>query len=76
MTWRATLPSPIALNDGRTIATLSDARQLVLDLPELHTRNPHWQYAAQLLLEASRKASGVGRADQQLRIALRAEGLL
>ena len=63
MTWRAALPSPIALNDGRTIATLSDARDLMLGLPELHTRNPHWQYAAELLLKAAKAPAEIERAE-------------
>ena len=76
MPWSRKLSAPIALNDGRTIATLSDAARLVLALPELHGRNPHWQYAGELLIRAAGDKKAVESAEVQLRIALIAEGLI
>jgi len=76
ISWSRKFPSPITLRDGRTIATLAEARDLVLALPALHQRNGHWQYAAIQILKAAADTAAVGPAQAQLRIALRAEGLL
>jgi len=53
MPWTRKLLSPVALEDGRVIATLSDAARLMLALPELHARNPHWLSAGELLIKAA-----------------------
>lgn len=76
MTWRTKLPAPIALNDGRTLTTLSEARALILSLPGRHQRNEHWQYAAGLLLDSAASGRSLKETADQLKIALRAEGLL
>jgi len=76
MPWTRKLPTPIALNDGHVIATLSDAARLMLVLPKLHADNPHWQYVGELLLEAAGDKESVSDAEAQLRIALKAEGLI
>jgi hypothetical protein len=76
MPWTRKLHSPIFLHDGRTIATLADARQCMLDLRELHQRNAHWRYAGEMLINASRKQSAVPEAEAQLKVALKAEGLI
>jgi hypothetical protein len=67
---------PIALNDGRTIATLADTRALLLALPELHQRNPHWEYAGGLLFEAATSRGALKDTADQLHRALKAEGLI
>jgi hypothetical protein len=36
MSWSRKLANPIVLKDGRTIATLGDAREMMLSLPVLH----------------------------------------
>jgi hypothetical protein len=71
-------PKPVTLNDGRTVATLADARELMLTLPERHQRNAHWQYAGELLLKAADYGEkyAVMDARAQLTRALKAEGLL
>jgi hypothetical protein len=77
MPWTRKLRVPIALKDGRRLTTLSDARNLIMTLPEPHDRNPDWQLAGDLLLAAS--AGDEAAFDQvgiQLRIALRKEGLI
>jgi hypothetical protein len=66
----------VKLKDGRTIATLADARTLVLALPGLHQSNPYWQYAGEVLLRASTSKSAVDDALAQLLRALKAEGLV
>jgi hypothetical protein len=52
MPWTEKLPIPIVLRDGRAIATLGEARIVMLELPVRHQVRPHWQYTADLLLEA------------------------
>jgi hypothetical protein len=47
------LPQPIKLKDGRKIATLGQARELMLARPERHQIRLFWQYAAELLIEAA-----------------------
>jgi hypothetical protein len=47
-----------------------------LALPELHGSNPHWQYAAELLIRAAGDKKSVEGAEAQLRVALKAEGLI
>jgi hypothetical protein len=53
MTWHRKLPKTLYLNDGRTVATLAQARDVMLALPQLHQTNTHWQDAAALLLQAA-----------------------
>jgi hypothetical protein len=76
MPWDARFWRPIALKDGRTIATLAEARDLVLALADLHQRPPHWGDAAQLLLRAASSDSAMDDALVQMMRALKAEGLL
>ena len=72
------LPQPIKLKDGRKIATLGQARELMLALPERHQSRPFWQYAAELLIEAAERGdrASVDDAAAQISRALAAEGLL
>jgi hypothetical protein len=71
MSWTRKFPEPITLKDGSKIATLGQARELMLALPERHQSRPFWQYAA----ERGDRAS-VADATAQLSRALAAEGLL
>jgi hypothetical protein len=50
--WKTCLLRPIRLEDGRTIRTLADARDVILQLPEKKLRRPQWQALAGLLLSA------------------------
>jgi DNA-binding SARP family transcriptional activator len=78
MAWSRRLPQTLYLNDGRTIATLAEARDVILALSRLDQTNPHWERAAELLMEAAYR----GRLDPivdvgaQLSRALRADGLI
>ena len=76
MPWSRELATPIKLKDGRKIATLGQARELMLALPERHQLRPFWQYAAELLIEAAEHNGDVDNAAAQLSRALAAEGLL
>jgi hypothetical protein len=74
MPWTRKLSNPIFLRDTRVLATLSDARQFLLDLPSRDQRNARWQPTWALLLDASRKQSILASAEAQLRTALNADG--
>jgi hypothetical protein len=78
MPWSRKLATPITLKDGRTIATLEEARMPVLSLPTLHRNTVMWQYTAELLKEAAADYTHVPDAEMemQLRRSLKAEGLL
>jgi hypothetical protein len=78
MPWTRKFPKPIKLKDGRKIANLGQARELMLALPERHQPRPFWQYAAELLIDAAESSNpaSVGDAQAQLSRALAAEGLL
>ncbi len=76
MTWSRKLSKPIALKDGRTIATLGEAREMLLSLPPVHRRGAVWQYAAELLNEAAADKDSMPDAETQLTRALNAEGLV
>jgi hypothetical protein len=65
--WTKQFRKPIVLRDGREIATLADARDLLLLQPKRHQDQPHLQYAVELLVDD---------AAAQLSRALTAEGLL
>jgi hypothetical protein len=73
------LSKPILLEDGRRLATLQDAADVIHALPLNHRSQLHWEYAAQLLMKAGRHgATPMDRAaaEVQLLLALEAEGLV
>jgi hypothetical protein len=76
MTWTAEFWRPIALKDGRMIATLAEARDLITTLPSLHQGAEHWQDADEMLSRAATAPSAVDDALAQLLRALKAEGLI
>jgi hypothetical protein len=78
MPWVRKFDEPIALKDGRTLATLADARRLMVSLPVIHLRAHHWPYAGDLLLKAASRDGGfaLAQARAQLPRALKAEGLI
>ena len=53
MPWVREFDEPIALKDGRALATLADARCLMLALPEHQLWTHYWQFTADLLLKAA-----------------------
>jgi hypothetical protein len=78
MVWSRKLPRPIYLNDGRTVGTLAAARDLMLSLPQNRQTCEHWQWAAELLLEAAYfgRQNPVREAGTQVVHALAADGLI
>jgi len=51
--WWSTLSSPLHLEDGRRIETLSDARCMILSLPPADQAQDRWQRAAAMLMTAA-----------------------
>jgi hypothetical protein len=76
MTWVRKLAKPIALKDGRTIATLGDARAVMQSLSERRQHNELWLYVGALMLEAAVHRRATIEALAQLNRALKAEGLI
>jgi hypothetical protein len=75
--WDRRFAQPIRLRGGRSIETLSQARELILSLTEVQQQRPFWIYAAELLLAAdeSGEPRDIQDAAHQLRRALNAEAL-
>jgi hypothetical protein len=69
---------PIALRDGRTIASLGEGRSLISALPDPHPASFHWRYASELLLKAAERGERYAVMDARAQIAraLKTEGLL
>jgi hypothetical protein len=69
---------PIALRDGRTIASLGEGRSLISALPDTHPASFHWRYASELLLKAAERGERYAVMDARAQIAraLKTEGLL
>jgi hypothetical protein len=76
MPWSRALTTPIKLKDGRTLATLGEAREMMLSVPPLHRRGPVWRYAAEVLNEAAADRASIEDVEDQLTRALQAEGLI
>jgi hypothetical protein len=77
MKWGVTFRKPFALKDGRTIDTLSSARDFILRLPEVDQRSAKWKYASELVFTAADRGEryAVMDARNQLERALKAQGL-
>jgi hypothetical protein len=78
VSWSKKLPGPIKLRDGRELATLSDARSLILDLTESRRARPTWLYATELILRAAEtgKRADLAEARRQIARAASADGIL
>jgi hypothetical protein len=78
MPWTTRCRKLVVLKGGRRIATLAEARDILLALPEAHQVRPHVIFAAQLLVAAAEAVErrGVASAGMQMARALTVEGLL
>jgi hypothetical protein len=76
MPWTRKLPAPITLKDGRSLASLADARAFIKSLPARQRRSEQLLYAGGLMTEAASGRGVLHEAAIQLRRALRAEGLV
>jgi hypothetical protein len=69
---------PIVLADGRTIASLAEARDFLGSLPLPRQQDRQWKYAGELLLVAVDRNEKYSTMDARAQIsrALKTEGLL
>ncbi|HXW21034.1 MAG TPA: hypothetical protein VEK35_11070 [Roseiarcus sp.] len=76
MAWSRKFSPPVLLKDGRELKTLSDARDMILRLPEGQQRAPYWLHAGELLLYAAgNDREPIDDARRQLCRALHRDGL-
>ena len=76
MPWDQRFSVPIALLDGRTIATLSDAREMMLSLSPSQRRLAVWRFTSLMLTDAALDDARLEQAALLFTRALAAEGLL
>jgi hypothetical protein len=74
--WSDEFWRPIKLNDGRALATLGDARDLIANLPPMKRAEGYWQAAGELLTRASIAPSAKYEVQAAVVRALKAEGLI
>jgi hypothetical protein len=51
--WHQRFDDPIALSNGRELATLEDAARFVQKLPKTEQQRPHWQLTVETLINAA-----------------------
>jgi hypothetical protein len=76
MAWSDAFWKPIKLKDGRALATLSDARNLLSALSPVDQSAEHWQNAEETLARAAFAPSARDEALSAMVRALKANGLL
>jgi len=79
MVWTRRFTAPVLLKDGQALASLAQARDFILEMTERHKAKDSWQQASELLMKAATRSStegDVARAADQLKAALRADGLI
>jgi hypothetical protein len=76
MPWSHELSSPIVLNDGRKLETLSQARELMVSLPAFQRHGIVWTLIAKRLDEAASGNISVSELQEILLRGLKAAGLL
>jgi hypothetical protein len=58
MPWSAPFDEPIRLRDGRKLATLQQAADYIMKLPEDVQRQERWQIAVENLINAAESGGG------------------
>jgi hypothetical protein len=76
MPWTRKFAEPITLKDGRTIATLGEAREMMLSVPPNHRQGAVWRYVAELLDEAAADRASVAEVEDMLLRGLTEAGLI
>jgi hypothetical protein len=76
MPWDRRFGVPIALLDGRTIATLSDASEVLLTIAPFAQKQAVWRYIAELLKEAAADRAPMTEVEEMLLRGLNTEGLI
>jgi hypothetical protein len=66
MPWTRKLGSPIILKDGRNIATLNRAREMMLLIPTLQRETFLWRQIVKTLDDAASDYAGVAVAEAML----------
>jgi hypothetical protein len=76
MNWTVSFPGPtMTLKDGREIATLNDAREVIAARPQFREGARYWLDAFDLLTLAAQNQGWLIDAQRQLCRALRVDGL-
>ena len=70
------LTFPIALSDGRAVATIGDAARLFESLSEAQRETSHWGIAIRMMDHALREPTYLKTATLSLQTALAMDGLL
>jgi hypothetical protein len=76
MPWSRNLTTPITLKDGRTIATLSEAREMMLSLSPSQRRLAVWRFTSLMLADVAIDDARLEEAELLLTRALKVERLL
>ena len=58
MPWSTPFDDPVPIRRGRTLATLQQAADYVMALPEDVQHEPHWQTAVEHLIQAAETRGG------------------
>lgn len=69
MKWSRNLTRVLRDRDGRTLRTLHDAREYVLELDEHHASDRTWQHAAELMMDAA-KGGDIEACTRQIELAM------
>jgi hypothetical protein len=76
MPWDRRFGVPIALLDGRTITTLSDAREVLLTIAPTARRGAMWRYLSQLFIDAAAGRASTIEVEEMLLRGLNAERMI
>jgi hypothetical protein len=76
MLWDRRFSAPIALLDGRTIATLSDAREMMFSLSPSQRRLAVWRFASLTLTDAAIDDAQLEQAELLFTRALKVERMI
>jgi hypothetical protein len=66
MPWDRRFGVPIALLDGRSITTLSDAREVLLSVKPTARRGAIWRYLSTLLIDAAADRAAMAEVEEVL----------
>jgi hypothetical protein len=76
MPWDRRFGVPIALLDGRTITTLSDAREVLLTVTPTARRGAVWRYLSTLLIDAAGDRASMIEVEEVLLRGLNSERMI
>jgi hypothetical protein len=78
MNWSKRFKKPIVLKDGRTIASLTQARDLIIHLPRTASRHRPWDDTVDAVYDAAhlRDGTSIELAHRYLEQSLKADGMI